>query len=239
MMVYMSTQFATETETDNQPTGFAEASAKRMPTLICVGTVGEVGEGHLSKPNEDGVSNYIVQPISIEPLDAGRSTKVQLLYRPNWFVPGFQPETLKELDGGEGMHFVYGRNINSRGSISVLRGLTGSPETFKDLAVQLLSLDVPQGADGPSIEDVQKTLTDFFEGNVDASGEKVKFIYELRQQYTKTNELNAEGKPIYLAENRYQLQQIMDFNEKNLKSQRIRAEKSQGNTKFTYEGVPY
>lgn len=213
-----------ENEQEVSQLSFEESEADFKPSLLCVGTVGEVGDAKISESEQ-----YVVQPIKIEALDAGKSQTVYFLYRPEWLTAGFKPHSLKKTN--KGAHFVYSKNIASKDSLSVLRGLAGTKEGFNDLANQLLRLPVVAGTGGPTMEAVTDTLRDFFAGNEDNEGQARKIGYELRQQATKvegefyTNE-KGEQKQRYARENRYNLQSFWDVTTENLKRMKAKAEKS-------------
>lgn len=221
-------------ETDNDLV-FGEAEASRKPTLICVGTVGNVGQAKITASQ-----NYILIPINLDPVDAGRKGKINFLYRPEWLVRGFKTHELKQAD--EKAHFVYSKFIASREKLSVLRGLCGSKEAFARLTKAILSLP-DSGGNGPSMEDVADTLRTFFESNVDADGQPVLVGYELVQARTKTDdyETDTKGKKrrIYLLDNRYEVGDFWDVTSEGIKKQNRRAEGSKGMVKMTYSGVPF
>lgn len=211
-------------DTDNF--SFTPTEAAEKPTLLCVGTVGEIEEAHLSKSE-----NYVVQPINLNALDAGRNIKLYFLYRPEWFTRGFNPATLKADQPGA--HFVYGKNIANKDNLSNLRGLAGSNEAFVKLATILTS--ITSDPTGPSMEDVTEALVEFFEGNVDSEGQPKKIGFELRQQMTKTDEINEEtGKNVYVRENRYEVKAFFDVTKKSLDGAVRRASNSDGKVKMTY-----
>lgn len=215
----------TATAVNEEFNGFREAEASEKPTLLCVGTVGEVEDAHISK-SED----YVVQPIKIEALDAGRNQTLYLLYRPEWLTRSFNPASMK--DEHPGPFFVYGKNIATKDGYSNLRGLAGSQEAFVSLAKQLIGITAND--EGPNMEAVTKVLRDFFAANVDAEGNSRKIGYELRQQQTKTDEVDEDGKAIYLRENRYEVKSYFDVTEKGLATAKRRAERSNGKVKFTF-----
>ena len=213
--------------------GFTRAEASPMPTLICVGVVGAVGEGKISSTEK-----YIVQPIDVEGLDAGRNQRVYWLYRPEWLVKGFKPSKLKEVD--EGAYFVYSKNIDSEDAFSVLRGLAGSQQAFERISNALLRLPVAPGTNGPSIQDVEETLREFFNDNL-VNGEPARIGYILQQDAVKTDEVDeTTGKNIYMRTKRYKVLDWFDVTMKNLKFQANRANKSEGRLRYTYSNeVPF
>lgn len=233
----MSTQ--TTNVLDNEDVYFPkEASAQRLPTLICLGYVGEVGEAKISKSEY-----YVTVPVSITALEAGRSTKTYFSVIPEWLTRGFNPATLddrKKAEGGNGTAFVYSKNIAGKNGLSLLQGVAGSKEKFGQLVGQLVKLPIIEGTDGPALEDIGETLREFLLNNVGADGEPQKFLYELKQQATDSGEVDEDGKRIWVLENRYNVQAYYEFNEANVKKQTARCAKNPETTKLTFsEGVPF
>lgn len=220
-------------ETQGQLLSFQEAAAADMPRRVCVGTVGEIQDGHVSEKSK----KYIVQPIAINALGSGTSTTVYWLYRPEWLRPGFSPTSIKnEVDDekeANGLIFVYRNYIAGRGTTSMLRGLCGSDEAFMVLSNRLLSL--PE----VTIEAVTETLRTFFSED----NENVQIGYVLEQQSTKTDEIDPEtGKNVYIKENRYQIARKngwFDVSDKALERFKKSAEKSNGRMIVCYDGEPF
>ncbi len=235
----MSTQTAKETRK-----GFRQASATRKPTLACIGYVAAVGEGKESKSKK-----YNVNPIEINGLAAGPNTTVYLLTRPEWFEldaegnPSFRPDRLEEVEGGSGILFVYQKNIAQKGNVSLLQGVAGNEDRFGDLAETLLTKSViingkeETAAGDESAAVIEKLLEDFL---VAGDGESPFEIgYVLRQQSTKTDDVDADGKAIYVLENRYEVSEWFEATEANKKKFRKRAEKSAEKAKAAGEPVHF
>jgi len=199
---------------------FGVADAQMKPRLACIGYVSEVGEGHISQSGY-----YVVQPVRLEALDAGQSTKVQVLYRPEWLTHTFKPKTLKDGDEQtQKSHFVYQKNIRVNSGISVLQGLCGTDEAFGDFMNKTARLPKAEGTEGPSIEDVQKCWTEFFDGNRNADGTPAQVGYILRQRRTKSDEVDENGKPVYILEDGYEVESFFYVNDKTIGQLRRRAE---------------
>lgn len=234
----MSTQ--TTIEQDEQSTYFPpEASAQRLPTLICLGYVSDVGEAKVSKSEY-----YVTMPVSIEALEAGRSTKTYFTTIPEWLTRRFNPanslDYRKKAEGGNGTGFVYSKNIAGKNGPSLLQGVTGTREAFGRLFSQFVNLPIPEGTDGPALEDIGETLRSFLLGNLGSDGEPQKFIFELKQQATDSGEVDDNGKKIWVLENRYNVDKFYEFNEANVKKQLARCAKNPETTKLTFsEGVPF
>jgi len=210
---------------------FREAAAADMPKLVCVGYVDAVGDGKVSESGK-----YIVQPISLAAYGAGRRARVNFLYRPEWIVPAFDPNTIAEMvdDDEEAKKIlsVYRRNINGRGSISTLRGLAGSDVGFERLSHRILSLP------DASIEGVQMVLTEFFEERQQSGSPEIGYV--LKQQATRTDQIDEEsGKAIWIKENRYEVDSFFDVNDKALAKWTKAAAKSQGKIRVTYNGEAF
>lgn len=209
---------------------FQAASAPALPRLVCVGSVTEVGEGHVSRSQK-----YVVQPIKIAPEGTGRGITYNLLYRPEWMRPGFDPKNLtadiseddaEAMAEAKSMESVYRRHIHVRNGISALRGMSGSDEAFATLSNRLLTLEEV------SIPAVQEVLHTFFTED----NEGVLFGYVLKQQQSKTDEIDPDtGRNVYVPENRYEVDHFFDFSEKALRSYQKRAEKSKSGLIVTYD----
>lgn len=188
---------------------FARPEASEKPSLICVGTVTAVEEAKLTKPNPDTGINYIMARVTLTPLGAGRTIKENLLFRPEWLDPSFNPASFKSMgDAGRGPAFVYASTIigaDGNNRLSKLEGLAGSPEAFSRLASLLLGL--PKDEKGvPSLEDLTGTLTNFFlEDN-----QGVQIGYVLRQATQKAvgvDEETGEPKTVKVLTDNYEVGQ--------------------------------
>lgn len=204
---------------------FREAAAADMPKKIVVARVSEVLDANVSKSG-----NYIVQPIQLDAFGAGRSIKYYLLYRPEWFRPDFDPntiaDTLEDEAEAKSLLGVYRRHISGKGSTSALRGLAGSDEKFDILANAILSLSEI------TMEAVTTVIRDFL---VEENADQL-VGYELKQKSTKTGDVNLEtGKAVYIKENGYEIDTWWDVNEKNIKAKQKYAENSKGRVQFTYD----
>jgi hypothetical protein len=209
---------------------FTAANVAPMPKLICVGSVSQVLEGKVSQ-----TGSYVVQPIQIAAYGTGRDARYNLLYKPEWFTPGFDPQSYYEgIEEGDdeavrqanSIVSVYRRNINVRSGISALRGMAGSEEAFNTLANRVLSLDEI------TIEAVTEVLSNFFAND----NEGVMFGYVLKQQHTKTDDIDPEtGKNVWVPENRYEVDRFFDYSEKAIEGYKRQAEKSAGGVIVTFD----
>lgn len=220
----------------SRDTFITDAPAK--PSLFCVGVVTEVENGHLSDSE-----NYMVIPITITAKDAGKDTKIQFLYQPNWFTKefnsilglrAFKSENINEKGNLSGSAWVYSNNINNisddEHAVSVLRGICGSQAKFEELSDRLLNLEVPAGADGPTVEDVTNTFREFLETSVGKDGQPMLVGYTLEQESKRTGEINPEtGKNVYVKTKKYVIARknsFFDVTKKNLAYFTRNAEKS-------------
>lgn len=137
---------------DEEVIGFSAAKVRKLPGLGCVGYIAEVGE---LKDTEKGVYQYV--KITIKGHNGSRGSTKNFFFRPDWFTPGFDAESLNDItepdpeDGkplGPKMYGMYRQYIFSEsdqsaienasetkpridGTPAVLRGLCGSDENFK------------------------------------------------------------------------------------------------------------
>lgn len=222
---------------------FTEPPAKPKPTMICVGTVGEVKDSYIKTSEKSGI-DHVITPIVLEALDSGRGITVYLTWRPEYLSPAFGPAALAELQeadqkNGTSEYFIYGKNISNKDEFCVLRGLAGSVEAYRNLARKIFQLPQDASLGGPTPDAVTEALRDFVANNVDATGQARKIGYELVQKRTKTGEVDAEGKPIYVNENQYNLGKFWDVTDKNVKARKGEAERSQGRKVFCFAGTPF
>lgn len=102
-----------------------------MPLQVHVGQVVSLEDPKPSRPkfDENGVQKiqYVNQVINLQGFGTiGGESKVYFLYRPEWFVAGFDPEKYySEFEGCKGAIFTYGKNIANNDDISTLQGLCG------------------------------------------------------------------------------------------------------------------
>lgn len=215
---------------------FAAADADKMPTLVCVGYVFHIGEGH---PSKSGV--YNVNPVEIQPYGGGRETKFQFLSRPEWFAldgegrPAFRPKDLKNAEGGKSMTFVYKKMINGRNEMSALEGLAGNAERLGLLEETLV--DTP-GLDGDESATVLEGI--FNDVLIAKDGEDaVEIGYILKQQRVKTDEVDENGKAVYILDKGYELANFWEVTSKNKKKYRDIAEKSAARNKAKGEAISF
>ncbi len=225
-----------------QNRAFRKAPAPKLPTLVCTGYVSVVGEG---KESEKGV--YNVNPVEINGYGGSRNTKVQILTRPEWFSldasgnPDFRPDQITD----NGMAFVYRKNIAAVDGISNLRGLAGNEERYAALSNLLFAAEGIAG--DTSFNAIQNVLESFL---IPAEGEdSVEIGYVLKQKRTKTEDLDENGKNIYLLENKYEVSDFFEATDENKKKYRKSAEKSaekadKARTPYTFkvcfdEGAPF
>lgn len=213
--------------------GFASASAKKKPTLACIGRVAKVGE---PKTTQSGVYKQI--EIAIEGFGASRPIKTRFMFRSDWFKPDFNPETLLDFEGGKGLYFNYGKNIDQKGSVSTLKGLVGcDADAFDYLAGEIQKLPGIETEDGPKAEDVADVLR-----RVLLDEEKgARFGYILGQQSSRSGE-DAEGNAIYTLEPYYEIKEFGDGGEKWRERQYKRAKKTTNGSfkvQFTEDDVPF
>ncbi len=203
---------------------FNEASAAKLPKLVCTGYVSKIGEGKASK---SGV--YNVNPVEIQGIGASRNATVYLLTRPEWFevddqgYASFRPDSLQDVEGGAGMLFVYRKNIKGRGTLSNLEGLCGSTERFENLQEAFLTAPgITDDTDSPQV--IEELLTKYL---LPADGEAAFEIgYTLTQRRTKTAEKDENGKNVYLLENSYELSEFWEATDKAKAKYIASAEKS-------------
>src|SRR5690349_8695608 len=203
--------------------GFASPTVEKLPQIACVGTVSSVEEGKVSQKG-----TYVVQRVVVGGKGANKTSSVNLLYRPEWFTPGFNPDTIKELDNADSVMFVYTRNIvppPGDANLSVLQGLAGSDERFAALSGKLLSLNA--GTTEELISSIESTLRTFLV----VEGKDTPIGYKLAQAKEDTGNVDEHGKKIKILKASYELDSFFYPTEKKLKSLRSYAQRKPENLK--------
>jgi len=125
---------------------FKAPDVPELPDLVCIGRVASVSGTKLSP------AGYVMTNVQIQGIQAGKSTKYNFMYRPDWLVENFNPNGLEK-----GPMFVFSKNIASD-QTPALRAFCGSDaaaeERYLTLSDELISL-----AD-KSPEQVEKLLAD-------------------------------------------------------------------------------
>ena len=227
--------------------GFKSAQAAEKPKLACVGRLSGLGDTGFTESGD-----YIKLQILIDGYGASQNARLTFLYRPEWFVPGFDPSSYEGAGEAEKKFLgVYRRNIAEQDATSVLLGLCGGDEeAYNTLASTLFSLDlqslIDQGTEGVKQipEVVKAAIAEFFD-NQETAGKRIGYI--LQQQSRKTDEVDENGKAIYVRGQYYEIGDGFGNSgfyvpdEKGRKRMASRAAKAQGKFRvcFTDEDIPY
>lgn len=114
----------TPTIADDEIVGFSAAKVRKRPGLACVGYISDVGE---LKDTEKGVYQYV--SITVKGHNGSPGNKKNVFFRPDWFTPGFDAESLNEIteldpeDGkplGPKMYGMYRQYIFSESDQSAI-----------------------------------------------------------------------------------------------------------------------
>ena len=208
--------------------GFTVAQAEAKPGLACIGRVANVGKAHLTRSGD-----YIYQPLEIQGYGASQNIKMGICYKPEWFVSGFNPG---EIDN-KGVLRMYARAISQQDEISQLLGLCGCNEELLDkLATALQGLELEKMADAGgnvNVDQVCDAVTSIL-AKILPAVERVGYV--LGQQSQKTDEVDENGKAIYVRSKFYEVKSFFNpGDEKAVKRQLKRAERSvdeKGNSTF-------
>lgn len=210
--------------------GFMKAEAQTMPTRACIGYIDDISA---AKETESGV--YANCRITIKALEAGRGTMTNLLFRPEWFTPGFNPKTIEEVtvEGAsqeeveklrKGMVFMYRRLFGTKDTPGQLEVMVGGAENLDALSEKFENI----GGE-PSIETVGEIIKSFVIDTAATVG------YILKQAREKTDEVDEAGKQVYVLRENYELSEWFLPTEANKKRMRNRAAKANGDFLVTFE----
>lgn len=179
---------------------FNKATAPKLPRLVCIGTVSEIGE---TKVSDSG--NYNVTKIKLSGLQGSRDFTFSLLTRPEWLDSAYSPD--EALAGDNGATYVYSKNISppiGRG-IGHLEGLAGSEEEAGKLIDAIFSASVEMGDGSDKYRGVPDEA-------LDAALQKFAIEktvgYVLKQKEEETGLLDGDGKKQRVRTANYELDQL-------------------------------
>ena len=209
---------------------FIKAEAQEMPSRACIGYIDDLG---VAKETESGV--YANCRVSIKPLEAGRANTTNLLFRPEWFTPGFNPKVIEEVTADnataeeneklrKGMAFMYRKLFGTKESVGQLEVMVGGAEALDELSDKFAAFGKE-----PSVEDVGEIIRGFVFEKAATVG------YVLKQSREKTDEVGEDGKPVYVLREQYEVSEWFVPTEANKKRMRNRAAKNEGKFLLTFE----
>jgi len=201
------------TQTQQTQRTLAKAQERVLNTLCCIGYVSEVGE---VKVTESG--NYIGASFKLAGLKGSRNSFHTIYLRPEWLEAGFTP------DDETSESFMYRKAMGTASTLGGIEGILGKD----NVGAFLTDLD----SRGPVTPDtIKESLVKHFSG--DHQGDKLGYI--LKQKSDKTDQVDDNGKNIYVRTNNYEVSEWFDANdEKVIKSMVKRASKEpkEGYPKF-------
>jgi hypothetical protein len=200
---------------------FEVAEAQKMPMLACVGYVEDVGK---AAETQSGV--YANARVKIKGNSGvSRDITTNLLFRPEWFTPEFHPSQIDEMtfDGMDetettrikkGMSMVYRKLFGTRDSLGELPALIGL-NGMTELAEKFQAL-----GHTPEAEEIGDILRETILANIVDVG------YVLKQAREKTEDLDENGKNIYVLREQYEIDRFFDPSEEGKARQVKSAKKS-------------
>jgi hypothetical protein len=203
---------------------FKSAAARPLPQLACIGYIDEIKE---VKETESGV--YLNARVSIKGNDGvSRNSETNLLFRPDWFTPGFDPEGIKNLDFEDldateqqrvktGLSLTYARLFGRGEAPGQLAVMAGSQENYDKLADLFTAAYKGTEFTGEEIVDI---IRGFILDKCPDVG------YVLRQQKEKTDQVDENGKAVYVLRDGYEINEWFFPNAANKKRLMNRAVKS-------------
>jgi len=226
-------------------TQFAKMEAKALPTQAVVGKITSVGPFTPSK-GSDGT--YLTGPVSFSAYDAGQSQKIYLTFRPEWFTEAFHQEVgesggsvekyfeekygdqeYTKTDGSvknaaKSFSFVYQSNIANGDNTSLLQSIFPEDEQFENF-VQAAFKENFDPAE-PDLDAVNK----FFETQLVDK----KMGYIMSQKKIKTQNVDANGKAIYLRDNTREVKSYFPVTKKKIESMEKSAKNSKTGFTLTF-----
>lgn len=173
--------------TKTAQSAFALPGADKLPTLLCSGTLEEIGD-----PTVSSKQQYYIVRLRIKGAGTSRDTRPMLLLRPDWFRPGYNPD-----EAAAGESFVYRNTIAASPTdkrVPTLLGLCGEDEAaYIDLSNRLFSAvaGIPRNGAGEFDEDAEiqtvvGVMRDLLADEDHPFGKHLG--YQLRQQVKKNDD---------------------------------------------------
>ncbi len=226
-------------------TQFAKMEAKALPTQAIVGKITAVGPFTPSKGSE---GTYLTGPISFSAYDAGQSQKIYLTFRPEWFTEKFHQEVgeigsvetyfnetygdqeYTKTDGSvknaaKSFAYVYSVNIANGDNTSLLQSIFHEEADFEAFVQDSFAKQFDPA--DPDLEEVNK----FFEENLIDK----KMGYIMSQKKIKTQNLDANGKAIYIRDNSREVKSYFPVTKKKIESMQKSAKNSKTGFMLTFD----
>lgn len=205
----------------DQVNPFALAEPDKKPSLACVGYVEDIAD---AKPTAN--ERYVNSRVKIVSPSGGRDITTNFMFRPEWFEQGFSPKSFDALDVDDrtkrGLALNYRRIFGTKGTVGLLAALVGG--NVQEFAEALWA----KGAV------TEETVVDTLREVNNAAQPDVGYI--LVQAKEKTDELNEEGKPVYVLSEFYEVQSVFFPTDEAKERLEKRAEKTKdGSFRVTWE----
>ncbi|MEN6532711.1 MAG: hypothetical protein ABFD60_12405 [Bryobacteraceae bacterium] len=161
---------------DEGAQGPLAAPVEKLPDLACIGYPTEVTEPKITK---DGTGDTFNIRVTLTPVSgtAGRKLTTNFMFLPDWFNPGFDPRSLRDLKKEGDANFgakllrTYAQNVYTQASrMTALEGLLGTQENFN--------------AFWHAVAEEVRANGDFTAETVEAATEKAKVIASILRAHT-------------------------------------------------------
>lgn len=220
----------TQTQPDND---FGAAKVQEKPQVACTGMV---NPSDISEPKETQSGVYYLSTVKFSGTRGSQSMTTNFMFQPEWFEPNFNPESLNgkidDGNGGEkndGRYFVFGKNINKTGEISVLTALCGGTDDHRRAFRGELNAARTANNAPLSAEQIIGVLKQFVEAHQEEVG------YILKQATEETGNLTANGRKERRLLDKYEIGTFFEVTDEIVTAQEKRALKSAGKFLVGYQ----
>lgn len=198
----------------------------KMPRLTCIGRVED-----MTAPKLGPSGAYYNMRVTIKGISgASKNITTNFLFRPEWFNPDFDPAQFDQMvidnhtpEESARIVKMFKRNydalLGAKGSnrTGQLPALCGSEEAFNELdAVRNAAYAKRSTSSGFTAEEVGEFIKGF------VMGQGATFLYTLRQQTEKTDEVGEDGKQVYIRTENYEVDR-WDYNTEKTRTSAVKS----------------
>jgi hypothetical protein len=196
---------------------FAKTSAKDRPNLVCIGSV-SLGEIKVTNSGDYQMAKFKITA------SQGYDAYDNLLFRPEWLSPRFNPDSLK---GNRSFAFVYANCIGgSDGHLSKLQGICGDAAAFATLEQKQ---EAKFATEEPTPDTAETFIADAFKDN---DGVQVGYVLK---QATEDAGVDDNGKKRRVKLDKYEVSEFFWPTDKSLARYRKMAERNPDKWKCAFD----
>lgn len=212
---------AQQTQTPIDVSDFSASAVQAKPQVACIGTVSEISEPRLT---EKGI--YWLSTVKFSGTRGSQNMTTNFMFEAEWFEPGFNSASLAD---DRSKDFVFSKNINKTGEVSLLTALCGGTEDHRRAFRAELNAARAQNGSPLTPEQIVGALKAFVENHQEEVG------YILKQATQDTGDVDSNGKKIKVLLDKYEIGSYFEVSDEIVTAQEKRALKSAGKFLVGYQ----